>query len=182
MTTALLTVALTFAPTPPTIPDGAPFTDYVNDVHHRLELADWRLTPELLDEYVLTRRLINLPPLNVAQHATPPAPSVPRQPTPPPASVESWRPLVAVYFHPDHVDRALSVLACESQGNPAARNPRSSAAGLFQFIRSTWDWQAGILGLPTYDAGGPLNPENNIRAAANLSNGGASWSHWVCKP
>lgn len=31
-----------------------------------------------------------------------------------------------------------SILACESGGNPAARNPRSSASGLWQILASTW--------------------------------------------
>ena len=183
MSTALLTVALTFAPIPPAIPDGAPFTDYINDVHRRLELADWRLTPDLLDEYILTRQLINLPPTITPPPTVRPAASVPRQPAPPSPGVEAWRDLVATYFAADHVDRALSVMACESGGDPTIRNRQGSTAlGLFQFIRSTWDWQAGLLGLPTYDQGGPLNPEANVRAAANLSKGGTDWAHWECKP
>lgn len=95
------------------------------------------------------------------------------------AGVERWRSLVAAYFPAGQVDTALRVMACESGGDPTADNPTSSAAGLFQFIRSTWDWVAGEVGLPSYVEGGPYDPTGAVQAAAWLqANGG--WQHWVC--
>lgn len=93
--------------------------------------------------------------------------------------VEQWRPLVAAHFPASQVDTAMRVMACESGGNPSAKNPTSTAAGLFQFLRSTWDWVAGVLGFPSYDQGGPYDPQLAVPAAAWLqANGG--WQHWVC--
>jgi hypothetical protein len=94
----------------------------------------------------------------------------------PPVSVEVWRSLVAAHFPAEHVDAALSVMACESHGDTYAANPRSTARGLFQFLRGWW---SGAWGYPAFD---PYNPELNVAAAAWLSKGGTDWSHWVCKP
>lgn len=98
------------------------------------------------------------------------------------AGVEGWRPLVAAHFPPGQVDTAMRVLACESAGDPNAKNPRSSAAGLWQFIRSTWDGVAQVLGLPSYDQGGPYDPEAATRAARwlALDSRWGGWQHWVC--
>ncbi len=115
--------------------------------------------------------------LAFAARRRPPAPSPPAWSGTP--GVEQWRPLVVEHFPADQVDTAMRVMACESTGNPSAKNPRSTAAGLWQFIRSTWDWVAGVLGLPTYAQGGPYDPVGSTRAAAWLqANGG--WQHWEC--
>jgi hypothetical protein len=98
--------------------------------------------------------------------------------------VERWRPLVEQYFAPDRVDEAMSIIDCESNGDPTARNPRSSAAGLFQFLDRTWSHsseQAGFQGVS------PLSPEANIAAAAwlveySLGAGDSPWAHWTCQP
>ena len=90
--------------------------------------------------------------------------------------VEQWRGLVSAYFLTENVDRALRVMACESGGNPSAKNPRSTASGLYQFLKGWWSGAWGGTGV--FD---PFDPEANIRAAAWLSKGGADWSHWVCK-
>lgn len=96
-------------------------------------------------------------------------------------NVEQWRPLVARYFPASQVEKALAVLSCETggTGDPNSKNPRSSAAGLWQFLRSTWDWVAGELNLPTYDQGGPYDPELSTKAAAWLW-GQYGWSQWSC--
>lgn len=90
--------------------------------------------------------------------------------------VEEWRPLVARFFPAAQVDKALRVMACESQGNPDARNPSSGAAGLFQHMPQWWasrSQAAGFAGRSVYD------PEANVGTAAWLwSRDG--WGAWSC--
>ena len=98
--------------------------------------------------------------------------------------VEEWRYLVEQYFLPELVEEALVVMRCESHGNPLAENGRSGAAGLMQFIPSTWSWaskKAGWAGASAFD------PEANVASAAwlterSMSGGKDAWSHWSCKP
>jgi hypothetical protein len=92
------------------------------------------------------------------------------------ADVERWRALVESYFGAN-TDAALRVMDCESGGNPEAKNPSSSASGLFQFLASTWERVTG----ETYP-GYVFDGESNIAAAAELSRGGADWSQWSCRP
>jgi hypothetical protein len=99
-----------------------------------------------------------------------------------PANVTQWRSLVAEHFDPADLDRAMQILECESHGDPYAKNPRSSAAGLFQFLQGTWDHAAGLLDLPTYAAGGPYDAAANVEAAAWLVYEGGGWGHWTCAP
>ena len=62
----------------------------------------------------------------------------------------------------------------ESGLNPEAKNPRSSAAGLFQFIDASWKQVMRELGLS--EATSKLDPIANARAAAwALSKGRLSW-------
>jgi len=94
-------------------------------------------------------------------------------------SVEQWRHLVAEYFPADQVDRALCIMGYESKGNPNALNTRSSAAGLFQFLKGTWDNMvpATITG-GSYDSGQVYLTRSNVAAAAWLwlNNGWTQWS------
>lgn len=101
-------------------------------------------------------------------------------------SVEQWRELVAKYFPPQRVDEALRVMSCESRGNPDAKNPSSSATGLFQFLDGTWAWASVSAGWGGYSR---LDPEANIAVAAWLvdysirtNHPGGAWGHWVCQP
>lgn len=71
--------------------------------------------------------------------------------------VERWRSLVARYPWP--VDTALAVMACESGGDPNARNPDSSATGLFQIL------------------GGPTDPEANVALAFRMWQS-RGWQPW----
>ncbi len=107
-----------------------------------------------------------------------------RSPTPTAGPVERWRPLVETYFPGDLVEEALSIIDCESNGDPDVRNRRSGASGLFQFIPGTWvhaSDQAGFAGFS------PFEPEANVAAAAwlvgySLDAGAAPWAHWTCRP
>lgn len=93
------------------------------------------------------------------------------------AEVLRWRPLVEKYFPAGWVDWGLRIIQCESGGDPNAKNPSSSASGLFQHLPKYWPQRSASAGLAGASA---FNPEANIAVAAwLLENGGAS--HWVCK-
>lgn len=47
---------------------------------------------------------------------------------------EWWRPMVALYFEPDDVERAMCLMGRESAGDPEARNTSTGAAGLMQVM------------------------------------------------
>ena len=93
-------------------------------------------------------------------------------------TVEEWRPLVAGHFAADKVETAMCLIHYESKGNPNAKNPTSTAAGLFQFLRSTWDNMvpSSVTG-GSYGSGQVYQPEANVRAAAWLQNA-EGWSQW----
>lgn len=93
------------------------------------------------------------------------------------SAVERWRPVVDRYFPEDRIDWALRILACESHGDPQAKNPNSSASGLFQHLARLWPQRAAAAGWENADV---FDPFANIAVAAwLLDNGGTS--HWVCK-
>ena len=92
--------------------------------------------------------------------------------------VERWRPLVERHFAAGDVGTALRIIGCESGGDPDAKNAGSSAAGLFQFLKGTWDWVAPLTGSPSYVQGGPYDPEWAVINAAVLAED--SWTHWNC--
>jgi hypothetical protein len=97
-----------------------------------------------------------------------------------PAEVEQWRGLVAAYWPDELVDDALSVIDCESNGDPNAVNPSSGAAGLFQFLPSTWDTAAPQAG---WDGADVSDPEANVATAYWLySQFAEPWQQWNCKP
>ena len=92
-----------------------------------------------------------------------------------PRNVEVWRPLVEAHFAPEDVARALAVISCESSGDPDAKNPRSSASGLFQHLGRFWperSVKAGLAGADIFD------PSANVAVAAWLVYDGGGWSHW----
>lgn len=104
-------------------------------------------------------------------------------PAPPPISVELVgepliRQLVETYFHPDDWDAAMRVADCESGYLATARNPRSTATGTWQFLKSTWGWVAPKIGAPGWPAGA-LDPEWSTRGAAWLWYNVGPWQ-WVC--
>lgn len=73
-----------------------------------------------------------------------------------------WRDLVARHFPAAQVPTACRVLLCESGGNAAARNRRSSATGLFQILNGSTD------------------PDTNVAQAAAMARA-RGWQPWVCK-
>ncbi len=91
--------------------------------------------------------------------------------------VERWRPVVAMYFPEDRVDWGLRIMECESKGDPKAKNPRSSASGLFQHLARLWPDRAAAAGFGDSDV---FDPFANIAVAAWLLETGGE-SHWVCK-
>ncbi len=98
--------------------------------------------------------------------------------------VERWRPLVERYFPEDRVEEALSIIDCESDGDPIARNPRSSASGLFQFLDGTWSGASEQAG---FEGQSPFSPEANVASAAwlveySIGAGASPWAHWTCRP
>lgn len=92
--------------------------------------------------------------------------------------VEQWRTLVDDHFLPEDVETALGIIACESAGDPTAKNTRSSATGLWQHLAKYWkkrSRRAGIPGASIFD------PEaSTIVAAWLVYRTGQSWRHWSC--
>ena len=95
-------------------------------------------------------------------------------------NVEQWRPLVATFFVSDKVETAMCILARETgfTGDPNADNPRSSAAGLFQFLRSTWNKIPLSVTGGSYDSGMVYDPTANVRTAAWLQSH-FGWGQWT---
>lgn len=96
---------------------------------------------------------------------------VPRHPD----EAADWRPLVEAFFEPEDVDRAVRVIQCESNGDPLAKNPRSTASGLFQHLASLWPPRAAEAGFAGVDV---FDPVANVATAAWLVYEGGGWSHW----
>ncbi len=89
-------------------------------------------------------------------------------------NVEQWRGLVAQYFPADQVDRALCIMSYESGGNELAKNPRSSASGLFQHLARYWPERSAKAGWAGADI---FDPTANVAVAAWLW-GQGGWWHW----
>lgn len=76
-----------------------------------------------------------------------------------------------------NADQMLRVAYCESHYNPNAVNASSGASGLFQFLPSTWAYQAPKAG---YGGASPFDPVANANVAARMFSLGMA-SQWVCK-
>lgn len=90
------------------------------------------------------------------------------------SAVAEWTGLVARYFPPSQISKALRVIWCESRGNPDAVNPSSQASGLFQHLPQFWPQRsqaAGFAGASIFD------PEANVATAAWLYTRDG-WRHW----
>lgn len=76
---------------------------------------------------------------------------------------------------PRRCGEARAVAACESHGDPHAKNRTSTASGLFQFLDSTWHRQ----GYPAFSV---FDPYLNALAALRIRDRDGSWRQWECKP
>lgn len=86
------------------------------------------------------------------------------------SDTERWRPLVAAYFGSE-TDLALCVVEHESGGNPEAKNPTSTARGLFQILASLWAPHFGVSYSDLYD------PELNVMLAKQIRDA-QGWNAW----
>jgi soluble lytic murein transglycosylase-like protein len=82
--------------------------------------------------------------------------------------VEKWRGLVAKYFPSNAVNTALSIMACESGGNPNAVS-HTNDHGLFQINGGLQAYGEKI-----------YNPEFNIKLAYTNYYATRGWQPWVC--
>ena len=100
-----------------------------------------------------------------------------------PQEVEQWRQLAQQFFPSNRVEEALRIIDCESNGDTNAVNPYTGAAGLFQFLPSTWASASPQAGYGDSDA---VDPEANIATAAWLAGhyqnlGYDYWHPWNCR-
>ena len=88
----------------------------------------------------------------------------------PSVQVES---LIHTYFQPADWEWATAVAWCESNFDASAKNPTSTASGLFQVMRGWWsgEWSS----YPAFD---PFDPVENTRFAAWLlyNSGKQNWN------
>lgn len=86
------------------------------------------------------------------------------------ANTEQWRSLVAQYFQPQDVDKALWVIQHESGGNPGVYGDAGHSVGLFQL---------NDRGLASgRDLKSLEDPATNIRLAAQAVYGPQGWKPW----
>lgn len=108
-------------------------------------------------------------------------------------NAEQWRPLVAEIFPADEVDDVLSVMACESRGNPNTRYMEEwgvESVGLMQ-INEGWltGWSRPEWSIRSHN-GEPVDltdPATNLQAAKFVryfedTTGLEPWSQWACQP
>ena len=108
-------------------------------------------------------------------------------------NAEQWRPLVAEIFAADEVDDVLSVMACESGGNPNTRYVEEwgvESVGLMQ-INEGWltGWSRPEWSIRSHN-GEPVDltdPATNLQAAKFIRffedvTDQNPWSQWACKP
>lgn len=86
-----------------------------------------------------------------------------------------WSDLVEDHFLPEDHLTAYKIIGCESSGIPSAKNPTSSASGLWQFIDKTWTWVSSKLKI----SGSALDPHTSTHFAAFLKyKTPQGWDHW----
>jgi hypothetical protein len=70
--------------------------------------------------------------------------------------------------------QALAIARCESSDNPWATNSSSGAAGVFQFLWSTWQGTS-YAGYSPYDAWANVSAAHEV-----FVRDGYSWREWSC--
>lgn len=89
------------------------------------------------------------------------------------------RGLIAQYFQPEDVNRAIRIAWCESSFNPRSVNPVTGASGLFQLDPATWAARSTAAGIPGADI---LDGESNVAVAAwMLYELPGGWAQWECQ-
>lgn len=137
--------------------------------------AEYKVLPEKGPQNALGQAsssqviVVNSPPQNPAERTT-----APRR-----ADNAPVRALITRYAREYGVSEymMLSIAEIESGFDPSAKNPGSSAQGIFQFLKGTF----AAMGCP----GDRLNAEDNIRCAAYvLSNSSSTGgiNHWLADP
>ncbi len=90
-------------------------------------------------------------------------------------SGESVQQMIDQAFGP-YAWQALAVARCELGYVPSATNPSSGAAGVFQFMWTTWEGTS-------YAGYSPYNAWANVNAAHQVFvRDGYSWREWTCQP
>ena len=78
------------------------------------------------------------------------------------------------------LSRLMNLISCESNGNPRAKNPHSTASGLGQFLNSTWArWAPRAAAFYGFNHPGVFFGYDNILTTVYLAKVG-SWEHWQC--
>lgn len=92
------------------------------------------------------------------------------------------RPTIARFWPDDQVDNVCVVIACETGGtfDPTIENPRSSAAGILQFLDSTWrSARRYVAGADQYARASHAPVEMQIAVGAEWWRR-TSWQQWEC--
>ena len=88
------------------------------------------------------------------------------------------RALVAKYFEPEDVNKAVRVAWCESRFDPNSINLRTGAKGIFQHLPRYWDERSTAAGFQGAD---PSEAEASIAAAAWAVYNGGGWDVFACR-
>ncbi len=89
------------------------------------------------------------------------------------------RRMIALYFQPEDVDRAVRIAWCASTFNAASVDVRSGGSGLFHIAAAGWSDLASAAGWRGTD---PFDPEANVAVAAYIVyQTEASWSTFGCQ-
>lgn len=90
--------------------------------------------------------------------------------------------LIEMYFYPEDLEWARRIMMCESSNRPDAKNPQSSASGLFQHLPKFWEERTAKANEAGYTNGGDIfDPRDNVAVAAWLFYEGGGKRHWECK-